>query len=246
MWRNPWGQQELLPHHLYKEGWRSVPKWWNWEAWWYDLRQVRHLRDQLTRVLGCVYLQGLISMLPISYVTKMCCFTFDVLLHCCDSCAVHIPQTCSWYQKGAGARSHVLFVSFPDLTSTIAAVFFDHYHCWGQAFTLLKCLLCIYKIHKLSCLHPSETRLALTITIVLPHSALSLVSWETGVKEQAFSFDSWIMEYVVYVQILQYAWYLRESVSFGASATVTRRKHYASARGDNTENRNRLRLDLII
>lgn len=77
MWHNPWGEQELLPHHLYKEGWRSVPKWWNWEAWWYDLGQVRHLRDQLGRVLGCVYLQGLIWW---ACVTHQLCYK-DFLLH---------------------------------------------------------------------------------------------------------------------------------------------------------------------
>lgn len=149
-------------------------------------------------------------------------------------------------KKSIGARSHVLFASFPGLTSTIPAVFFDHYHCWGQPFTLLKCLLCLYKISKPSCLHPSEMRLESTIQIVHPRSALSLVSGETRVKEQAVSFDLWIMEYLMYVQILRYAWYLRESLSFEVSATVTRRKHYACARGDTTENRNRLRLDLII
>lgn len=87
------------------------------------------------------------------------CLTCDKVLHCCDSCAVHIPQTCSWYQKSTGASCHVLFVSFSGLTSTIAAFFYDHYHRWGQPFPLLKYLLCVYKINKPSCLPPSETRL---------------------------------------------------------------------------------------
>lgn len=157
---NSWREQELLPHHLYKEGWRRVPKWWNWEGSGYDLRQVRHLRDQPSRVLVCVYLQGVISMLPITSVTELFCFTFDMLLHCCDSCAVHIPQTCPWNQKTTRDRSHVLIVSFRGLTSTVTAVFFAHYYCWGQPLTLLKRLLCVCKIHKPSCWHPSETRLA--------------------------------------------------------------------------------------
>lgn len=159
MWLNSWGEQELLPHRLCKEGWR-VPKRWNWEGSLYDLRQARHLRDQPSRVLVCVYLQGVISMLPITSVTKIFCSTFNILLHCCDSCAVHIPQTCSWNQKTTRDRSHVLVVSFPGLTSTVAAVFFDHYYCWGQPLTLLKCLLWVCKIHTPSCQHPSETRLA--------------------------------------------------------------------------------------
>lgn len=211
-------------------------KWCPWEAWWYDLRQVRHLRDQLHRALGC-----LLARPHFNVTHQLCCtvFLFDVWLHCCDSRAVDIPQTCSWYQKSTGARSHVLFVSFPSLTSlfglttTTAGSTLSHsYACF------------VYKEHRShpACTHQKQELCDYNDCAAWLSPDTCLV-WDQG---QGTGLSVWLMEYLVYVQSLQYAWENLCRLGHPKELLVTRRKQYACADGNNTENRNRLRSDLII
>lgn len=149
-------------------------------------------RDQLHRVLCCVYLQGFISMLPISYTAKIFCLTLDVLQWLlyptnmllvpkehrsqvsCALCSLpwfHLHNCCSflWPLPPLGPVTHTLKISTlctQSIKATLPA-----------------------SIRNKPCVNSNTW-------------AFSLVPWQTREKEQAFSHSLRMMKYMAYTQIL--------------------------------------------